>query len=316
MEKQFIQDYKNGNFNPNKIIKYFLNKTNRRTGEPMKDDSKRAQLAKLRAELKKIQPDDVRLDKLTLPKQLPPQVPRPICPPKRYHQEPFLQKTLEEYPKKFDANKIIKYFQTKKNMRTGKPLSLSSQISQLSTFKKQLREISPLPKLDKLTIGSTLKKTSNPEKKIIPNSNDVVHAILKGLGSDNFDDLYPALLLATGLSPNDLYTISIQDIDNIKTLKPQNTIKKSLKRFQSLFPEIKECEMTQDEITREYGNQNAEALVNLSKILKLKIRAIDLKKIYLMKQYKDSNSPLSFKKWANENIGKYIPAHYENIVLK
>jgi hypothetical protein len=265
-----------------------------------------------------------------------------------YLNEPFLKDIITKYtnnPSSIDVNSIVEYFNNKKNVRNGKPISNGSKVSQISTFKKVLMNIKDHAKLKELKMPlimmnqvnevRELGRTKRNSKKITITTAQVKQ-IMDGLKSKKFEELYPALLLVSGRKPSDLYD-SIKKGPG-KTLKIKQPIKKrnhecdiqytvpllstfamfnkGIKNLHLLFPEIKE--MTSSEIAKKLSKPNANAMLDLSKKLKIKLISSDLRIIYVNELYNKSPKDISLTDFIStviDNDPVEISLNYEQITI-
>lgn len=276
-----------------------------------------------------------------------------------YINEPFLQNVIAEYtdiPESIDIPSIITYFQNKVSLRDHKtPLTIGSKVNQISVFKKKLKKINDIPLLNglKMPIDIMEQVTKNAsEKRIenhrnllrIPDSDHVITNILSGLSKKTFDELYPALLLASGRRPTELYMMKIRKGKapgtilftnqlkkrgketkyEIPLLVPVDLFRKAIKNFQQLFPEVREHGMSPDAIAKKYSKQNANAMLKLSGVLTkqfapLKLKASDLRRMYVAKTYKNSKSNESFNVWIMDFLGHddiSVSLNYSTLILE
>lgn len=251
-----------------------------------------------------------------------------------YLNEPFLKKVIDKYTKKpeqLNVKSVIKYFQNKKNVRNGKPISDGSKVSQISTFKKVLFKIKDTPRLKELkmplemmnqvnqiredhrTIRSTKQSTLKKAQ---------VNIIMRGLKSDKFDELYPALLLVSGRKPSDLYTMAIKRGSESNSLVVKNTIKrretgceieysvpllvsfvafsKGVKKLRALFPEL--SEMSESEIAKKFSKTNANAMLALSKKTDTKLVSSDMRILYVNRLYSKSDKSKEYSEFVKSII--------------
>jgi len=275
-----------------------------------------------------------------------------------YINEPLLKSILDKYPDDFTeevAHSVVDYFQNKKNIRNGKPITDSSKVNQISTFKKVLKDIKILPELSLLKMPETIwkpVKTSQVAKTIanhrsilkIQNSEEFIKKTLEGLHSKLFSELYPALLLASGRRPTEIYMMKFRKGKKPNTiiftgqLKKRSekekyviplltdviTFKKAIKNFQQLFPEVKINNMTPDQIAKAYSKQNANTLLAFSKKNGIKLKASDFRRIYVAKSYKDYSeanieNTQTFNVWIMDFLGHVsldISLNYSNVILE
>jgi len=275
-----------------------------------------------------------------------------------YINEPLLKSILDKYPDDFTeevAHAVVDYFQNKKNIRNGKPITDSSKVNQISTFKKVLKDIKILPELSLLKMPETIwkpVKTSQVAKTIanhrsilkIQNSEEFIKKTLEGLHSKLFSELYPALLLASGRRPTEIYMMKFRKGKKPNTiiftgqLKKRSekekyviplltdviTFKKAIKNFQQLFPEVKINNMTPDQIAKAYSKQNANTLLAFSKKNGIKLKASDFRRIYVAKSYKDYSeanieNTQTFNVWIMDFLGHVsldISLNYSNVILE
>lgn len=277
----------------------------------------------------------------------------------RYLNEPILKSVVDKYPDEFTeeiAQSVVDYFKNKKNIRNGKPISDSSKVNQVSTFKKVLKNIKNLPLLSMLKMPEEIwkpVKTSQVAKTVanhrsilkIENSEEFIKETLKGLHSKLFTELYPALLLACGRRPTEIYLMKFRKGKGENTivftgqlkkrserakyeiplLTDVKTFRKAVKNFQQLFPEVRENNMTPDQIARTYSKKNADALLAFSKEHGIKLKASDFRRIYVAKSYKDylanntGNETQTFNVWIMDFLGHTsldISLNYSNVVLE
>lgn len=269
-----------------------------------------------------------------------------------YENEPFIQNVLKNYPEELDTESIVDYYTNKKNIRNGKPIANSSKVNQISVLKKVLKNIKDLPELSKLSLPDEIWK---PVKKAqiaqrvanhndvlrIPNATEFIKKTLEGLNSKLFHELYPALLLASGRRPTEIYMMNIRKGRTPRTIIFKGQLKKrlergkyeipllvdvevfrkALKNFQRLFPEVKVNNMTPEEIAKAYSKRNADTLLDFSKEYGIKLKASDFRRIYVAESYRRSNNVdgnRSFNSWIMEFLGHYsldISLNYSNVIL-
>lgn len=273
-----------------------------------------------------------------------------------YVNEPFLKNIMDKYPDDFTkeiAESVVVYFQDKKNIRNGNPISNSSKVNQISTFKKVLKNKQNIPELSILKMPESIwkpVKSAQVAKKIenhrnilrIENSEEFIKKTIEGLHSKLFVKLYPALLLACGRRPTELYMMKFRKGSKENTiiftgqlkkrsekskyeiplLTDVTTFRKAVKNFQLLFPEVKENKMIPDQIAKSYSKQNANALLAFSKENNIKLKSSDFRRIYVAKSYKDSvaaGSDQTFNVWIMDFLGHNsldISLNYSNVVLE
>ena len=271
-----------------------------------------------------------------------------------YVNEPFLHNVITEYtdiPESIDIPSIITYFQNKVSVRDHKtPLTIGSKVNQISVFKKKLKMINDIPLLNNLkmpmdimeqvTKNASAKRIENHRNLLrIPDSEQVIENILSGLTKKSFDELYPALLLACGRRPTELYMMKIRKGKKLGTILFTNQLKKrgkdtkyeipllvpvtdfrlAIKNFQQLFPEVKEQQMTPDAIAKRYSKRNANAMLKLSAVHDIKLKASDLRRMYVAKTYKNSNSNESFNVWIMDFLGHddiSVSLNYSTLILE
>lgn len=249
-----------------------------------------------------------------------------------YMNEPFLKKIIARYtrrPESLNVKRVVEYFQNKKNVRNGKPISDGSKVSQISTFKKVLMKIKDTPRLKELKMPLVMMNQVNQvreEHRNIRNAKTItlksrdVKKILTGLKSKEFNKLYPALLLASGRKPTDLYTMVVQQGDERNSIHVKSLIKrrsngceieysvpllstfvaftKAIKNFRALFPEL--SEMNAGQIARKFSKMNANAMLELSGDLKQKLTSADMRIIYVNRLYERSDKSVNYKNWVQE----------------
>lgn len=265
--------------------------------------------------------------------------------------ESVLKEVLVKYPGEFDAELIINYFNTKKNLRNGKPIANTSKVNQISTFKKYLKDIKDIPELSLLKLPDTITKEvkdhqllrrdlQHANQLIVNDSANFINKTLKGLESKLFAKLYPALLLASGRRPTELYMLKFRKgpEDNeivfsgqlkkrmeskkytVPLLVKTNVFRKAIKNFQQLFPEVKINNMTPDQIAKMYSKQNADALLTVSKEAGIKLKASDFRRIYVAESYmRLEDDTKSFNLWIKEFLGHEtldISLNYSNVILR
>ena len=265
--------------------------------------------------------------------------------------EPVLKEVLAKYPDEFDAELVINYYNTKKNLRNGKPLANTSKVNQISTFKKHLKDIKDIPELSLLKLPDTIAKEvkdhqllrrdlQHANQLIVKDSLNFIKEILDGLNSKLFNKLYPALLLASGRRPTELYMLKFRKgkKDNeivfsgqlkkraeskkytVPLLTDTKTFRKAVKRFQQLFPEVKENNMTPDEIAKKYSKRNADTLLDFSEEVGIKLKASDFRRIYVAESYRRlDDDTKSFNLWIKEFLGHEtldISLNYSNVILR
>lgn len=237
-----------------------------------------------------------------------------------YINEPVLRKALQAYKTTFKINTdvIVKYFQNKKSIRNGKDISDGSKVSQISTFKKALKKIKDTPALNKLKMPNDVMNKVNSDQvanrtKKHQSSKIVVSAesrkkIITGLKGTTFEELYPALLLASGRKPSDLYKgtfkkgkdpnslIITTELGNtagscsfdysVPLLVSYSLFDKSLKKFRALFPGLNKVAAA--DVPKKFSKINANAMLELSKKLKVKLISSDLRILYITQLHRRS----------------------------
>jgi hypothetical protein len=245
-------------------------------------------------------------------------------PLKDYRSEPFLEKIIEDYknnPEQLNTDEIVNYYLNKKNVRNGNPISNGSKINQISVFKRELKKINNSQLLNHLKMPLDMMNDVNHHVRIVKivipsviinNSDAVINQILDGLTSNLFDKLYPALLLASGRSPVEIYTLDYKklsstsiiieykkDFYKIPLLVNYKLFHSGIKKFRKLFPEV--VDLSYSQISKKYTKINANALLLLSNRINHKISAVDLRGIYLQLLFKKSNTEQSFENWIIES---------------
>jgi hypothetical protein len=268
-----------------------------------------------------------------------------------YTNEPFILQVLEKYPDEFDPESINEYYKTKINLRNGKDIANSSKVNQISVLKKFLKDIKDIPELSLLKLPDTITKPvkvdqvkqrdlHHTNQMIVKDSNTLIQNTLQGLNSKLFSDLYPALLLASGRRPTELYMMKFRKgiKDNEITFNAQlkkrgnadkytvpllvNTIlfRKALRNFQRLFPEVAGNNMTPDEIAKKYSKRNADTLLYFSSQNGIKLKASDFRRIYVAESYRRSeNTERSFNSWIKEFLGHdslEVSLNYSTVILE
>jgi integrase len=268
-----------------------------------------------------------------------------------YQKEQFILDVIAKYPKEFDPTVVNEYYTNKINLRTGKPITDGSKVNQLSVFKKFLRNIKDIPELEqlklpeKLTVGvktAQTKRTEESHRKqlVIQNATKFIIEILSGLNSKIFEKLYPALLLASGRRPTELYLMKFKKgkTDNeiifsdqlkkrdgkkinftIPLLVPVKLFRKALRNFQALHPEVKENKMTPDEIAKNFSTKNANSLLAFSEKIGFKLKSSDFRRIYAAESYRRSpDKTQSINSFIKDYLGHDsidTSLNYSNVIL-
>jgi hypothetical protein len=251
-----------------------------------------------------------------------------------YINEPFLLKVIDKYTKKpgqLNVKSVIKYFQTKKNVRNGKEISNGSKVSQISTFKKTLFKIKDTPKLSELKMSLDMMNQVNQDRedhRTIRNTKQdsvtksQVNIIMRGLKSDKFEEVYPALLLVSGRKPSDIYTMDFKkgsdrnslivkktlnrldtgcDIEySVPLLVSYNAFIQGVKKIRLLYPEL--SGMTVSDIAKKFSKTNANAMLELSKKMNTKLTSSDMRVLYVNRMYFNSDKSKGYSEFVMDVI--------------
>lgn len=250
-----------------------------------------------------------------------------------YENEPFIQNVIKLYPDEFDANSIIEYYNNKISLRTGKPITNGSKVNQISVLKKNLKQIKNIPELVHLRVDKSIEndvKTNQIkqlEKKhmnqlVIPTASQFIKNTLEGLHSKRIEDLYPALLLASGRRPTELYLMKSfrkGNKDNeiifkdqlkkrndetmkytIQLLVDVKTFRKALKNFHKL---VDVDSLSSEEIYKKYSKQNADIMLYFSAMNEIKLKASDMRRIYVAELYRRTDKKISFNYFVMKFLG-------------
>ena len=251
-----------------------------------------------------------------------------------YDKEPFLQQVINQYPAVFNPNEILEYFKNKVSMRNLKPIADNTKVSQLSIFKKVLKKIKDIPELKLLTIPELTDKVNKRQQEIrdakhdvmltIPNSTEFIKKTLEGLYSNNFNELYPALLLATGRRACEIYYLKEQRIkiieddeylfkhqlkkrmfDNkeyiIKLLAPRKALNSAIRRFRKIVGKFDK--LKPEELNAKFKNHNLNAMKSFGNRFGMKLKTSDLRRIYVAELYRRSNTEMSYNLWIKNYLG-------------
>ena len=269
----------------------------------------------------------------------------------KYHKEPVLLKVLSEYPDTFNPKEVVEYFENKISLRNGKPLADKSKVSQISTFKRVLKDIKNIPELAQLKMPDSIALPvrehqakqliqQNAGSLVVENSEALIKKILLGLKSERFYELYPALLLACGRRPAEIYQMRFRKVPNFPQITFKNQLKKrgelvkynitllcdikvfrkALKKFQSFFPGV--FELTPQELHSKYSNNNVKTLLFFSEENGIKLKASDFRRIYVAKSYQNAlemGDTRSFNLFIQDHLGHAnlgISLNYANVILK
>ena len=269
-----------------------------------------------------------------------------------YKNEKFILEVVASYPKKFDPIAVNNYYTNKINTRTGNPITDGSKVNQISVFKKFLRNIADIPELDQLklpqelTVGVKATQTkrmdeSHRKQLVIQNASKFIKDVLSGLNSKTFEKLYPALLLASGRRPTELYLMKIKKgkTDNeiifsdqlkkrdgkkinytIPLLVSMKLFRKALRNFQVIHPEVMENKMTPDDVHKVFSTKNANSLLTFSEKVGMKLKSSDFRRIYAAESYRRSPDKLqSFNSFIKDFLGHdniETSLNYSNVILK
>jgi integrase len=243
----------------------------------------------------------------------------------------MLQETKQKYKdgETINVDEIIQYF-------IDKPIKDSSKVSQLSAFKRELKNIRYTPELELLKMPRRIaEKVLTEQRKrrdakhenvlIIHNSKKIIADILQGITSKNFDKLYPALLLASGRRSIEVYMMKPVNTDDntsttflfrnqlkkrnqnhndyiIELLIPVKEFNKGLKNLQELV-RVNTQTKTPAELSKLFRKANANAMLKLSSRLGISLKASDLRRIYVAELFRRSNSNKSFNAWIKTYLG-------------
>lgn len=213
---------------------------------------------------------------------------------------------------------IVKYFNEKN-------ISVGSKVSQLSSFKKILKNIREDVNLNELrmppNIRSENKKNQMENQKKGPVKTDHSSEILKYIKSNDVSELYTALLLASGRRPRELYLMAQNGITRVNKrsllfkhqikqhkdhrdytiplLVSFNQFNKALLRFKIISSDIPQ---DPDAIYNKFKKRNVKYMEIINNKLDTTFKSSDLRKMYgkLAYEYaKKQGSVLTYNQYVN-----------------
>ena len=134
-----------------------------------------------------------------------------------------------------------------------------------------------------------------------------IKKILSGINSNNYDELYPALLLASGRKPGDLWKREIKRGNKPNSIKIKSKLTKrandctieysvplltSFRVFSKGIKKLRELQPTMN------VKKNANALLLISQLYDIKLTASDIRIIYVNKVFSISDdNEIPFSEW-------------------
>ena len=261
----------------------------------------------------------------------------------KFTTDTFLQDIITTYTNgtPIDIETIVKHFQNKKLTDNGK-------VSQLSSFKKILKNIRETPELFNLRMDSTTRTTNRNlqleqrnklHEEPISISKEHQKLLLNWIKSDDIDELYTALLFVSGRRPTEIYLLS-NDLPNkgnnnksilfkhqlkkrqdhndyqVPLLVTYSIFKKALQKFKILSKNIP---LNSIEIYEKFHKKNGIYINQINEKLKTSYKSSDFRRLYTItsfkqekKNYKGSYNQFISMVLGHESITTSL--NYSNVV--
>lgn len=204
-----------------------------------------------------------------------------------------------------------------------------TQINQMSFLKREIRKAHPAADLSKVFLTQAVYQIGKDQQhdrakvraeqvQTINNADDVFSSVLDGITSDNVNEIYPAILLATGRRLNEInrsatfreykddeYTVrftgqlktsAVKSYD-IPLMLPASVINDALTRLRSIiasYPQYKTSSRVSAYVRQAFGQ---------------KLSAKDLRAIYAVAMY--DTRPTKYKRWNKQRYISSILGHVD-----
>ena len=221
------------------------------------------------------------------------------------------------------GNETGKEYHDRMRKEYKNPVQIPDEIMKLKLDKQETTKI----------INDNMKKLEEKQEKIVIR-HDILESILDGIQGESFDELFPALLLASGRRTVEILSRGSfrKSANNVKfsgqvkkgvDSKPYkipisidtNMFLKGFKKFRKI---VDTKGLTNIEIQKKYSSKIQNLFIRLSKTYGIKLNPHMLRAIYLEEQYKDPTNTLTKNGLALKILGHdslSTSLHYVNICI-
>lgn len=268
--------------------------------------------------------------------------------PETFQAEPILKKLEELYPN--INSRSVKMSQLRSKLLLKTPLNGYDNMKDYWVEMRKKKQPADLlhPEIAKLKLTNQeyieivqkkkqAVKDKNDNTTVIKNSENLRKEILSGLNSLTYNKLFPALLLATGrrtieilktgkfrklgdrvLFKGQAKTRKEKSFD-IPLLAPMKDVQRGVKNLRRLFPEIKEDNLSNQQVQELVKNRNEELFKTISEKYGVKLTPHRLRGLYVAFAYKEYSGDASYIGFASRVLGHddlETTLHYVDVKLK